>query len=66
MTDVETQAAYVFNARIPRSNSYLSSVDQQAPVFDTRRTRQVTKTALSTLVSEMEQRIVALQTEAQK
>lgn len=57
MTEIETQAEYVFAAQIPRSNSYLSSVHQQSPVFDARYCRLVTKVALNRLVKEMQQRI---------
>ena len=55
--EIQQQADYVFESDIPKSNSYLRSVHQQAPVFDTRYTRRVTKRALDDLVDEIEQRI---------
>lgn len=60
MDVIEQQADYVFETAIYRSRSYLSSVQQQAPVFDTRYAHSVTKTALNQLVMEMNGRIEAL------
>ena len=57
MNEIELQAEYVFASEIRKSNSYLQSVHQQSPIFDTRYTRKLTMSDLSGLVREMEIRI---------
>ena len=63
MSEVTAQADYVFNAVIPFSQSYRSSVHYKTPVFDTPHCYQSTKTAVRKLVDEIEHRINVLEGE---
>ena len=60
MSEVEGQADYVFDAKIWRSNSYLRSVHEQTPVFDTSYARQLTASSITALTKELETRIKEL------
>lgn len=62
MADVKRQADYVFDAKIAYSGSYLRSVHEQTPVFDTSYARQITSTSIAALTKELENRIKALNT----
>lgn len=59
--DVADQASYVFRTEIKSSTSYLRSVSDQAPVFDTRYARLITRQNIDSLVRELEERIEYLQ-----
>jgi chromosome partitioning protein len=60
MAEVEKQADYIFDAKIWRSNTYLRSVHEQTPVFDTRNARKLTATSIAALTKELEARIKEL------
>ncbi len=54
---VSCEATYVFKTEIKSSRSYLRSVKESTPVFDTRYARKITKQTIDALVYEMEDRI---------
>jgi len=57
---VKKEAPYVFKTEVFKSGSYLRSLSDQAPVFDTRYARSITIQTISSLVRELEQRIESL------
>ena len=57
MDEIEDQAEYVFEAHIPRSDSYGKSAQIRKPVFGTSWARDKTKRALRDVVHEMKARI---------
>ncbi len=59
-TSVKKIASYVFKTEIHESTSYLRSVHQQSPVFETPYARELTKASINSLVAEMNQRIASL------
>lgn len=56
-SDVAEKASHVFKTEIKSSRSYLKSVSDQTPVFDTRYARLITKQSIASLVKEIEERI---------
>lgn len=58
--DVAQEAPYVFKTEINTSRSYLRSLSDQEPVFDTRYARQITKSTINDLVDEISIRIAEL------
>lgn len=58
--DVSQAASYVFKTEIKSSTSYLRSVNDQEPVFDTRYARMITALSIKSLVMEIEERIEEL------
>ena len=58
--EVRLQAEHVFKTKVKDSKSYLRSVHEQTPVFDTRYTHLLTKIQITALVQEIEERILAL------
>jgi len=58
--DVAQTAPYVFSTEVRRSRSYLRSVSDQEPVFDTRYARSITIQTITALVRELEERIDSL------
>lgn len=58
--DVAQEAPYVFKTEVLKSRSYLRSVSDQEPVFDTRYARSITVQTITALVRELEQRIDSL------
>lgn len=58
--DVSREASYVFKTEIKTSRSYLRSVSDQAPVFDTMYARQITRENIDDVVEEIHERIDAL------
>jgi hypothetical protein len=57
---IKKEASYVFATEIAESTSYLRSVHEQRPVFDTRYAQQITRTNLDSLVRELDYRMTAL------
>ena len=61
---VSKSASHVFKTEIRESSSYLRSAHEQSPVFDTRYVRELTKSSITALVAEMNERIRALSLES--
>lgn len=57
---VAQAAPYVFQTEILKSRSYLRSLSDQEPVFDTRYARSITIQTITSLVRELEKRIESL------
>lgn len=57
---VAQEAPYVFQTEILKSRSYLRSLSDQEPVFDTRYARSITIRTINSLVRELEERIESL------
>lgn len=60
MTEVASQASYVFKAQIDTSRSFAKAVKEHLPVFATSHTRNKTKSTLTRLVEEVRNRAASL------